>query len=544
MAFRRSSPFYERVRAIAEEYARLSNGKIELEIVDPLRSPDRMQEVTAAYGLTLVRDMIIIDARTDDSAVTTEDANKTKVLNPHVKLVVAEDMGVFRHRRWETQAHRLPGRGCAHRPPRRIHRRPARARWPCWPTRAASTPRTELRRANRWKTPCVSKTSNSANSISPASTDIPDDISGIVLAAPKYDLTDEELAVLERYWNKPRAAILVLIDSGDAPPKLRAFLRGNGITPRKDRVIAREKNTLVTAARGIFTKGIDFTRDLAGQTTEFGGASSSLDVREGAEDLLNRRIYPMGLIEVPAGFWGETKFGQGNEAFDEKEDNKPPLYLAACVTRGAESDDRFAADTSRMVVISNTDFLDPKNHRAENLDFLASSVNWLVGRESLAGIGPRSLGTYKLPHPRCPGLLHQPGEPVLPARLPHPDRRLRLVVTPRLTRHALPRHPPSFSRSPPPLLCALAGWQWRQGNFDSIFGAPPTPVGQRIYASFTAGRGETHPDFRQRHQRHLLTAGQRLAGLRPVDRPHGPARRGRHHQLHPRHARRGPRRGG
>ena len=50
-----------------------------------------------------------------------------------------------------------------------------------------------------------------------------------------------------------------------------------------------------------------------------------------------------------------------------------------------------------MIVISNTDFLDAINRSAENLDFLASSVNWLVGRESLAGIGPRSLGTYKLP---------------------------------------------------------------------------------------------------------------------------------------------------
>ena len=37
------------------------------------------------------------------------------------------------------------------------------------------------------------------------------------------------------------------------------------------------------------------------------------------------------------------------------------------------------------------------HHRAENLDFLASSVNWLVGRESLTGISPRSLSTYKLP---------------------------------------------------------------------------------------------------------------------------------------------------
>ena len=50
-----------------------------------------------------------------------------------------------------------------------------------------------------------------------------------------------------------------------------------------------------------------------------------------------------------------------------------------------------------MVVMSNTDFLNPTHQRAENIDFLASSVNWLMDRQSLAGIGPRSLGTYKLP---------------------------------------------------------------------------------------------------------------------------------------------------
>ena len=74
-----------------------------------------------------------------------------------------------------------------------------------------------------------------------------------------------------------------------------------------------------------------------------------------------------------------------------------PLFIAACVTRGAASDDRFADATSRMVVVSNTDFLSPDSQHAENIDFLASSVNWLMNRQSLAGIGPRSLGIYKLP---------------------------------------------------------------------------------------------------------------------------------------------------
>jgi hypothetical protein len=34
-------------------------------------------------------------------------------------------------------------------------------------------------------------------------------------------------------------------------------------------------------------------------------------------------------------------------------------------------------------------------------------------------------------------------------------------------------------------LSFLAVWQFQQGNFDRIFGAPPTPVGERLYDSFT-----------------------------------------------------------
>jgi len=112
---------------------------------------------------------------------------------------------------------------------------------------------------------------------------------------------------------------------------------------------------------------------------------------------MTKQIHPIALVQAADGFWGETKFGEKDTAFDEKEDNKPPLYLAACVTRGAINDDRLASETSRMVVIANTDFLDPKQQRAENIDFLASSVNWLMDRQSLTGIGPRTLGTYKLP---------------------------------------------------------------------------------------------------------------------------------------------------
>jgi hypothetical protein len=191
--------------------------------------------------------------------------------------------------------------------------------------------------------------------------------------------------------------MLVLTDADGLPTNLRAFLRGNGVTVRKDRVITRRDGAMVASADGVFTQGIGFLAGLSGQSTSFGGATASIEVREGADDLLARGILPMGLVEVLPGFWGETRFGEGDSSFDETEDHAAPFHLAASVMRGMESDDRTAIESSRMIVIANTDFLHPGHQRAENLDFLATAANWLVGRESLGGIGSRPLGTYKLP---------------------------------------------------------------------------------------------------------------------------------------------------
>lgn len=396
MAFSRSSPFYERVRTLLEEYARRSKGKIEVEIVDPMRSPDRIQEITAAYGLQLVSDLIIMDARVDDSAVSREDASGTKTLNPNVKIVLADELAVYTAASGKRKISGFQGEDViTARLVESIEGRPRKMLFLADKSRidaeGEDSPWRSLENKLRFQ-----NIELAAVNLSDLK-EIPGDVQGVALVAPKYDLNEEELAVLERYWNKPRAAILVLLKPGETPAKLRGFLRSNGITPRRDRVVGMDDKRVVTTVRGNFTAGVSFTKDLAGQSMRFEGASSSLEVREGAEDLMNRQIMATPLIQATSGYWGETKFGEGNEVFDEKEDNAEPLYLAASVTRGAVSDDRFAADVSRMVVVSNTDFLDPSQHLAENMDFLASSSTWLMNRETLAGIGPRSLGTYKLP---------------------------------------------------------------------------------------------------------------------------------------------------
>ena len=404
MVFRRSSPFYERVRALADEYARVSNRKIELEVIDPLRSPDRTQQFIATFNLTLVRDLILIDARpSEEIPVVTETETGTPALNPNITLALAEEMLTFSV---DESGRRRPDtfRGedlLTARLVEAIEGKPRNFLFLADKSRIDSggenSPWSNLAATLRYQNIQL----NPANLASYS--EIPPEVDGLAVIAPKYDFTDEEIVTLEAYWSTPRAALLIMLEQGECPPKLRTFLRSKGVTPRRDRIISKDANRLITTARGHFTEGVPFLKDLSGKAAVFEGASSSIEVRENAQDLAVRKIAPVPLIRISNDFWGETEFGQNTddrregESFDPVRDNPAPLYIAAAVTRGAANDDRFAADTSRMVVISNTDFLEPDRQRAENIDFLASAANWLVDRESLAGLSPRKIGTYKLP---------------------------------------------------------------------------------------------------------------------------------------------------
>lgn len=397
LCFRRTSPFYERIRAMAEEYARLSGGAIELETVDSLRSPDRMQEVAAAYGLTFVRDLLVMDARTDDAPAVSEDANQIKSLHPNIRLVLSDDFSVhevdgsvrkisaFRGEEIMTSKLMEAVEG-------RLKRIGLLADKTRFRFDADNSPLATL--AERMRLLNVELVPMNIAAVE----SIPEGLDGLVIAAPSFDFTEPEIKKLERYWQRPRAGLLVLCDSAGVPPRLKGFLRAYGITPHKDRVVRPLEKGVTTEISATFARGIPFLAGLAGQSTTWHGASASLEVREGAEDLLARKIYPMAVVEASPDSWGETRFGSGKETFDETEDYVPQIHLAAISIRGAESDDRFAESTSRMVVLANTDFLNPgRPTRAENLDFLHSATQWLVGREAPIGIGPRPVGVYRLP---------------------------------------------------------------------------------------------------------------------------------------------------
>jgi hypothetical protein len=162
-------------------------------------------------------------------------------------------------------------------------------------------------------------------------------------------------------------------------------------------VLSVKHGAIQTAVTSKFTTGVEFIRDLWEKTTLFEGATQSLDVREGDDTLIAKGIMPLLLLESWPTFWGETKFPADAVELDNREDTPGPVSMAAAVIRGAPNDELLASEISKMVVISNTGFLEPKHAQPQNLDFLASCANWLVGRDELTGEGPRSLRRYKLP---------------------------------------------------------------------------------------------------------------------------------------------------
>ena len=404
---RRTSPHYSRVFNLLEEYERVSRSKIELELVDPIRQTDRTLEIENTYKQPYTEDMILVDARpiTPDAAETntpestpntstTQPASpKKENLNAHIRthrisnLFLQDQQGNITA--WQDEDIITSSIiGAIEGQPRRIYfaadkidLEASQGGDPSWQNLFNL-----LWQQNVVLTPLrlVETTS------------IPKDAEGFALIGPQYDLSAQETKVLKEYWDRPKSALLITLDPQANLPQLRTFLREYGITPQKDRIMTVKDGQTISNVQALFTRGAEITQALGGKSTIFEGSTSSLEVMENDTSLLNRRVQPLSLIQAVDGYWGETKFQNADISYNEAEDNGAPLYLAAAVIRGNATSDETVNLVSKMVVIANNDFLSSQKTRPEQSDFMKSSVNWLIGREDLIGIGPKKLHRHKI----------------------------------------------------------------------------------------------------------------------------------------------------
>lgn len=232
---------------------------------------------------------------------------------------------------------------------------------------------------------------------------IPEDCATLVIIAPQTDLTEREADILKNYWEH-NGRLLVLLDPNAATPRLNTLLRSAGIVPRADRVLRIVKNPLLGNVTGIWrTVTGDFmpkstvTKRLAGLNIILPGATQSLALDEKQAQALSIQLWP--LIVAAEEFWGEVDFVTDEKTgvrYDEGVDAGFPLYVAAAAARGGVDDDRVEIGSAKMVAVGSCEFALDAVLTPQSMDFLLSSVNWLIDRGQLTGVMPKTVEHFSL----------------------------------------------------------------------------------------------------------------------------------------------------
>jgi len=97
-----------------------------------------------------------------------------------------------------------------------------------------------------------------------------------------------------------------------------------------------------------------------------------------------------GLALTTSAGWGETTTSSETFQFNEGQDLKGPVPIAAASERNAPA-------RTRLVVIGDSDFaINAQLGNVGNQDFLLGAVHWLIEQEQLIGIGPKALDAIRL----------------------------------------------------------------------------------------------------------------------------------------------------
>jgi hypothetical protein len=109
------------------------------------------------------------------------------------------------------------------------------------------------------------------------------------------------------------------------------------------------------------------------------------------------RVWPLAFEPKP--FWVETNPKQSPPRFDEGEDRPGPVSLGVAVERGAGRDLSLGLKATRLVVFGDSDFVSNGALRGAiggNADLFLGSVNWLLDRQELLAIGPKSTAALRI----------------------------------------------------------------------------------------------------------------------------------------------------
>lgn len=403
-AFPSSSPGYHRMYVLLEEYARHSNGKIEIECFDPLRQPGRAHEIEDIYRIKFNQEYCIVDARENKLAPIDHydaDPNKANLY----RLIPGSQFLKYETRPDGSRnvvALMMDDVLCDEI----IKAVEGRQRKMYVVTNKCDVQFTPEGKLDYSSISLINSIAGSLNiRLEPfelsetEEQDIPDDVDGIVIIKPQYDFEPCQIKTLEKFWDRSdRKSIFIALDpelnryevvtqNGNSVQKpvlgnLYKFLADNGIKPTgDDRILHKNKKKLVNNITVYFQEGLLCTQSFWNKTTQLEGRCRSfqLGFRDDSEASA-RKLTALGLIYTTDEYYGEKDTANGAKI--DSNDVPGPLCVAAAVTRGSANDPN---SLNTLMVVGNTDMLTEDGARKEVRDYLRSVWAWMTQRPEYAG---------------------------------------------------------------------------------------------------------------------------------------------------------------
>jgi len=153
-----------------------------------------------------------------------------------------------------------------------------------------------------------------------------------------------------------------------------------------------EELALTRDVQAHFLGDSPITKRLADVRALFFGGTSSLTLEPERVRAASIRLEP--LIQAEKGYFAEKDYNSDDQVklqTDAKQSSNVSLTIGAAVEKGGSADQRVQLNSSRLVVVSNSTFVQDNaiTQDQQGLDFISGSVNWLLSREQLIGIAPK-----------------------------------------------------------------------------------------------------------------------------------------------------------
>lgn len=225
---------------------------------------------------------------------------------------------------------------------------------------------------------------------------IPDDCDVLVIAGPTRRISQPELDLISGHL-EASGRVMILLDAY-TQTGLESVLADWGVKVEADLVM---DGTRTFSGRELFITEYGhhpITRPLRGITSIFHTPRSVEPAPRTAKTALDQadRPYVTVLAASSASGWAQRDLEQSPMRYDPGVDRPGPISVAVAVERGPVPGIDVQIRPTRLVVFGDSGFVSNGAMTGGDVDFFMSALNWLLEREEMMAIAPRTYEQMQL----------------------------------------------------------------------------------------------------------------------------------------------------